>query len=367
MTLNAFKECHNCGASVPIGMAQCPTCGTIFFIEPVIKRRKKVETSPKPMSRRQRVTARELRAIDSFDPVAPGRLPEKGMILADRYFILEPRSMGKHGGLYKGYDKTGEETVLIKLVMNDPPKTLALEQRFTNESTMLARIVHPNLPRVIDFGRIEGFIYLIKSYARGETLDAYLKRQSKPSIEKLVPIFRQLFGALIAAEKAGYTDWEIRPSAIVVDKYGKVLIRDLGITIEDLEGSSIAERKPSGLTARLLAPEIISNSKTHDIASNVYALGTLLYRIICGRLPFDLATTQELLLRNLEAAPPRPRDLNPDISPGLERVILKSMNNDPTKRYRSLSTFRDEFEKAAEGNEGSILKRILSTFKHDSA
>ena len=272
-------------------------------------------------------------------PLAIGQI-----IHNDRYRIDGLLGRGGMGAVYQAWDTTLETTVAIKENLDASPEA---HKQFSKEARMLARISHPNLPRVIDYFFIEGQgQYLVMDFVEGEDLKAMLDRLGRLDEAQALTWIGQVCGALtyLHSQPRPIIHRDIKPANIRVRPDAQAMLVDFGIAkVYDAQLATTTGAR--AITPGFSPPEQYGSGHT-DMRSDIYALGATLYAMLTGKTPV------ESVQRMITHAPlPMPRALNPEISPAVEVALLKAMSIHSQDRYRSM----EEFRQALLGSAASML------------
>ena len=244
---------------------------------------------------------------------------------------------GGMGTVWRGRDLLLDREVAVKLLQEGLAADAEFAERFRREAWAAASLSHPNIVAVYDTGDggEGGVPFIVMEFVAGESLSAVLRRQGPLPVEDTVRIGRAILAALAHAHARGLVHRDMKPGNVLFDaatKQAKVV--DFGIAkgMEDSAGLT----KTSGLigTAAYLSPEQVSG-KAATPASDVYAVGCLLYACLTGEPPFAADTAVAVAMKHLQedVAPLRAR--RPDVPPALEAVIMHALEKDPAKRFRS--------------------------------
>lgn len=267
-----------------------------------------------------------------------------GKILG-RYKIIEQIGEGGMAIVYKAYDSRLDTDVAVKVIRveNIPPYILKKALiRFEREAKALAKLTHPNIVKVLDYGEFEGEPFLVMPYLPGGTLKQLLTGKSLPwqqSVNLLIPISR----ALSYAHKQGMIHRDVKPSNILITQSGEPMVTDYGIAkildeeiTQDLTGTSTAIGTPE-----YMSPEQVT-SKTVDHRTDIYSLGVVLYEMVTGRKPFKADTPVGVLFKHASEPLPSPKKFAPNLPDAVEKVILKAMAKQRDERYQSMDDFTND-------------------------
>ena len=236
-------------------------------------------------------------------------------------------------------------------------------ENFRHEARIIARLVHPNIIRVLDYGVNNSVPYLVMDFAPNGTL-----RQSHPagsilSLEIVIPYVKQIAKALFYAHEQGIIHRDVKPQNMLIGRDNEILLSDFGIAVI---GSSTITRSTQPTqdiagTPVYMAPEQFEGKPSR--ASDQYSLGIVVYEWLCGTPPFEeQATLLDTALYRLMASPPPLRSKNPNIPSIIEKIVLKALEKDIHRRFASVIEFAEALENAtSEQNETTIrLSSITS-------
>ena len=256
------------------------------------------------------------------------------------YLLISWLGRGGFASVYQGIHVYLETPAAIKILHTS--LTGDDERRFHSEARFAARLVHPHIIRVLDFG-IEGHQpYLLMDYAPHGSL-----QQRHPFGMPLAPVLvceyaQQIASALQYLHQEGLIHRDVKPGNVLLGARDDLLLSDFGITIATHEQRMTDERIVLGTTA-YMAPEQIHGEAF--FASDQYALGVMVYEWLCGALPFQ-GTPLLVMQQHLHEQPPSLRTRNPAISPAVEEVVLRALAKNPRERFESVQDFADALDEA---------------------
>ena len=271
-----------------------------------------------------------------------------------RYHILEQLGEGGMATVYKAYDTRLECDVAVKVIRTEKfmPEVLArAPKRFEREAKALARLTHPNIVKVTDYGEYEGRPYLVMPYLPGGNLKGLLKERGRLNWQEaartLIPVAR----ALEYAHSQGVIHRDVKPSNILITQSGEYMLTDFGVAkvleeeaTVDLTGTAAAVGTPE-----YMAPEQAS-AKTADQRADIYALGIVFYEMLTGRRPFEADTPLGVIIKQASEPLPRPRQFVPDLPDRAEQILLKALAKKPEDRYQNMGLLAYALEGLANGN-----------------
>jgi serine/threonine-protein kinase len=256
--------------------------------------------------------------------------------------ILGELGRGAMGTVYKA-DRSGD-LVALKVLADRWAADPVLSDRFVNEGLIMARLSHPAIVKVLDVGRERGRFYLVLEYVEGPSFAKAIARRAF-TLREIGLILSSVARGLNHAHRHGVVHGDVVPSNILLKSDGSPKLSDFGIA--RLAGPA-AERWKTGVTAGTpvyMSPEQASAmNDVIDGRSDVYSLGAVLYEAATGRAPFTGRSTMEVLEKVVRQRPAPPREVEPQVDPELEGIILKAMDKDPARRYPKAKGLADALE-----------------------
>jgi len=259
-----------------------------------------------------------------------------------RYHILEQLGEGGMATVYKAYDTRLETDVAVKVIRTESLPQNAVERslkRFEREAKALARLTHPNIVKVTDYGEYENHPYLVMPFLPGGTLKEKLngKRMTwQEAVRLLIPIAR----ALDFAHRQGMIHRDVKPSNILITADGEPMLTDFGIAkiLDAQETMDLTATSALIGTPEYMAPEQ-ATVKAADHRSDIYALGIVLYEMVTGRKPYTADTPLAVTIMHARDPLPRPRTFVSDLPQVVESTLLKALAKKPEDRYQSMGEF----------------------------
>jgi len=274
--------------------------------------------------------------------------PIVGQVLG-HYRVLEQIGAGGMGLVFRASDQQLERDVAIKVL---PPGMLAdgaARKRFRREALALAKLNHPNIGTVYEFGSQEGLDFLVMEYVGGVAVDARLA--SGPLTQKeVLRLGFQLADGLASAHEHGVIHRDLKPANMRLTEDNRLKILDFGLAQfvrqeTDLGiTASISDSKDVTGTLPYMSPEQLRGELT-DQRSDIWSAGAVLYELVTGRRPFPFSQVPRLIDAIMNKPPEMPSVLNPKISPGLEVAILKCLDKDPERRYQFARELRVDLDR----------------------
>ncbi|MBC8171578.1 MAG: protein kinase, partial [Anaerolineae bacterium] len=262
-----------------------------------------------------------------------------------QYQIQEQPAVGGMATVYRAYHPKLDRYVAIKMMH---PQLLADESfhaRFEREARVVAKLDHTNIVPVYDYSEFERQPYLVMKYIEGQTLKGVLRKGAIPLAE-IRRVMHALAGALDYAHKQGILHRDLKPSNIIIAEDGTPYITDFGLARIAQAGESTMSADMMLGTPQYISPEQARGDKNIDFHTDLYSLGIILYELIVGRVPFSADTAYATVHEQIYEPPPRPSDINSEITPQVEAVLLKAIAKEPTERYASAKALIQALEDA---------------------
>jgi serine/threonine-protein kinase len=268
-----------------------------------------------------------------------------GDVVSGRYRLEAHLGSGATSAVWRARDLDLGRVVALKALFGagvDPQ----LASRFEREGTILGRLSHPNVVPVFATGNDGGRPYLVMAYVDGLSVDHALADGPLP-VEEALDLAADIAAGLAAAHRAGVVHRDVKPANIVRGSDGVPRLVDFGIArADDLTSMTRADSVLG--TATYLSPEQ-ARGEVPSPASDVYALGCVLYEALTGHPPFEADSPLAVAYRHVHDAPAPPRSLRPEIPPGVEAVVLRSLAKDPFDRYPTGAELEDDLRRVRRG------------------
>jgi len=244
------------------------------------------------------------------------------------YEIIEKTGQGGVAEIYRGRQASLDREVAVKLLLERDTIDSEIVNRFEREAKIIARLRHPNIVHVIDRGIDQRGCYFVMDYIEGKDFQKILSHGTY-SLEQKIGVVLNLLKALDYAHKNGVIHRDVKPSNILIDKHGFVMVVDFGIAqMFDEKGSDCTETGLIMGTPAYMSPEQKLSSCKVDRTTDIYAVGVILYEIMTEKKP----------LGNFKP----PSYINSEISPRLDAIVLKCLEQDPKDRYQTAVELKDE-------------------------
>jgi serine/threonine protein kinase len=243
--------------------------------------------------------------------------------------------------VYKAYDTRLEREIAIKDIRTENILPSALKhtlKRFEREARSLAKLSHPNIVSVIEYGEHDSVPFLVMQYIPAGTLKSKLGRPIlwHDALSMLIPISK----ALVYSHSQGIIHRDVKPSNILLTLSGELMLTDFGIAklLENDEGHTLSTGTGVGIgTPEYMAPEQ-GMGKDVDARADIYSLGIILYEMLTGRKPFTADTPMAVIVKHIHDPLPRAKKYIPDLPDPVERILLKSLAKEPDDRYQDMGS-----------------------------
>lgn len=272
------------------------------------------------------------------------------------YDVIRRIRVGGMGAVYEGRQRTAfGRRVAIKVILGSYASDREMRRRFAREARTIARLQHPHILQLIEFGEQDGMLFLVMPFIEGGTLTSYLRREL-PTLQDIASIFLQLLDAVEYAHDEGLIHRDIKSSNVLLDArrggVPYVYLADFGLvrTSKNLELEETG--KPIPLDQIPGTPHYMAPEQTRGIvtpAIDIYALGVLLYQMLTGELPYDDPDDVKVVKMHLSAPVPSPCERDASVPVELGEVVRKAMAKRPEQRFASVAEMRAAFTAAVEG------------------
>ncbi len=266
------------------------------------------------------------------------------------YKILAPLGQGGMARVYRARQENLDREVAVKIL---PPWFAAdpnFKDRFEREARLVARLTHPNIVTIHDFGEYAGHTYIVMQLVEGGTLKQRLDQlrvQSKTmDIYEAQPVFSRLADALSYAHDNAIVHRDVKPVNVLMDRKGRPILSDFGIA-KALEATKTLTRQGAGVgTPEYMSPEQCQGWPV-DGRADIYALGVMLFEALIGHLPFAADNYHALAHSHIYDMPPFASDVNPAIDSSVSQIIQMALAKSPLQRYQKAEDMGNALEYVA--------------------
>lgn len=255
-----------------------------------------------------------------------------GMIIGDRYEVLEKIGTGGMSDVYKAKDHKLNRNVAIKVLKQEFSENANFVSKFRVEAQAAAGLMHPNIVNVYDVGEENGIYYIVMELVEGITLKQYIEKKARLSVKEAVSIAIQVSMGIEAAHKNHIIHRDIKPQNIIISKEGKVKVTDFGIAKAATSNTITSNVMGS---VHYTSPEQARGGYS-DEKSDIYSLGITMFEMLTGRVPFNGETTVAIAIKHIQEPLPSPREYISEIPVSVEQIVFKCCQKSPDRRYQSM-------------------------------
>ena len=274
-----------------------------------------------------------------------------GTKVGTRYRLVAPLGDGAMGTVWRAYDSDLEIEVALKLLKNTAADRNTMLAHFAHEAELSARMLSPNVVRVLDRGvDDDGHPYISYELLEGDELGERLNREGRLSLAVCAVVVVQACRALARAHAVGVVHQDIKPENIFLlqDDDGRPLVKliDFGIAQLRKPTSGVATREAIGGTLEYMAPEVLLDGNVPDARSDLYALGVVAYECFTGRVPYAGDTLSQVLTAHAKTKPEPPstlRAVKDGLGAALDAWFARAIHRDPAQRFQSAKEMAEAF------------------------
>jgi serine/threonine protein kinase len=280
----------------------------------------------------------------------------------DQYQIEALLGEGGMGAVYRALDTNLARSVALKIMHRQYASQPQFQQRFLQEAQAAARLNHPNIVAIYNFYSNQSYLTIVMEYVRGLSLGAYIRqlaqRRQVMELSESLNIIAQVADALGYAHRLGVVHRDIKPDNILITQLEqssrpdelpiRAKVTDFGLA-KLLEGGIETQSGTFMGTLPYMSPEQALASAALDGRSDIYSLGVVLYQLATGRLPFDIKTPTDAVMKHMHETPPPPRHIQPGLPLAVQNVIVKALAKQPEDRYQTAEAFAAALRRATSG------------------
>ncbi|WCN81603.1 Stk1 family PASTA domain-containing Ser/Thr kinase [Micromonospora sp. LH3U1] len=275
-------------------------------------------------------------------------------LLGGRYQVGELLGYGGMAEVHRGRDLRLGRDVAIKMLRTDLARDATFQMRFRREAQNAASLNHPAIVAVYDTGEEtaptgETLPFIVMEFVNGRTLKEVLGAEGRLQPRRALEICADMCAALEFSHRHGIIHRDIKPGNVMLTQTGQVKVMDFGIARALASGATTMTQTSAVIgTAQYLSPEQ-ARGEAVDARSDVYAGGCVLFELVCGHPPFVGDSPVSVAYQHVRETPPTPSDINPDVTPAIDAIVLKALSKNPLNRYQSAGEMRADLLRAAAG------------------
>ena len=265
-----------------------------------------------------------------------------GMLIGDRYEILEKVGTGGMSDVYKAKCHKLNRFVAVKVLKQEFGENENFVSKFKVEAQAAAGLMHPNIVNVYDVGNENGINYIVMELVEGITLKKYIEKKARLSVKEAISIAIQVSMGIEAAHNNHIIHRDIKPQNIIISKDGKVKVTDFGIAKAATSNTITSNVMGS---VHYTSPEQARGGFS-DEKSDIYSLGITLFEMLTGRVPFNGDTTVAIAIKHIQEPMPTPRDYVAEIPISVEQIVYKCTQKSPDRRYQSMAELIEDLKRS---------------------
>lgn len=274
-----------------------------------------------------------------------------GMVIGERYEILEKIGTGGMSDVYKAKDHKLNRHVAVKVLKQEFSENASFVSKFRVEAQAAAGLMHPNIVNVYDVGQENGIYYIVMELVEGITLKKYIEKKARLSIKEALSIAIQVAMGIEAAHNNHIIHRDIKPQNVIISKEGKVKVTDFGIAKAATSNTITSNVMGS---VHYTSPEQARGGYS-DEKSDIYSLGITLFEMLTGRVPFNGETTVAIAIKHIQEEMPSPRNFVSEIPVSVEQIVFKCCQKSPDRRYQSMGELIKDLKHALMNPEDNFV------------
>ena len=277
-----------------------------------------------------------------------------GMMIGDRYEILEKIGTGGMSDVYKAKDHKLNRFVAVKVLKQEFSENANFVSKFRIEAQAAAGLMHPNIVNVYDVGEEGGIYYIVMELVEGITLKKYIEKKARLSVKEAISIAIQVSMGIEAAHNNHIIHRDIKPQNIIISKEGKVKVTDFGIAKAATSNTITSNVMGS---VHYTSPEQARGGYS-DEKSDIYSLGITMFEMLTGRVPFNGETTVAIAIKHIQEEMPSPREYVSEIPISVEQIVCKCCQKSPDRRYQSMAELITDLKQSLINPDEDFVKLV---------
>ena len=339
MAVRIGRTCDSCGFDNAEVGQDCPLCGVS-------------SVTAAPSSDAPTLALEQTTWAAEFDPATTP-------VFAERYRVEELLGRGGMGDVYRVHDTVTAKDLALKVLRRDASTGSATLERFRREISVLTRLRHPAILSIVDHGVQGTDLYFVSEIVRGHDLRAALRDRGAFTVKEAVALAAVIADALAVAHAEGVVHRDVKPANIMLAQDGSVRLVDFGLARpEGLDMERVTQTGQFVGTPAYMSPEQFDTRKV-DARSDVYSLGVVLFEMLTGHAPFTASSVLSMAMKHLKEAAPAPSVSCPDLPPWVDRIVLKCLEKEPSRRFANALALAEELRLPRTG--GVVRPRRLPT------
>ena len=321
MAIRIGRTCESCGFDNAEVGQDCPLCGLSATVAP---------SSDAPTLAMSEATS----AVE-FDPA-------QTPVFAQRYLVRELLGKGGMGDVYRVHDTVSGRDLALKLLRREAAANASSLERFRREIAVLTRLRHPAILSILDHGVQGADLFFVCEIVHGQDLRMEIRKRGVFPVKDACALAAVVADALAAAHAEGVVHRDVKPANIMVADDGSIRLVDFGLARpEGLDVERVTQTGQFVGTPSYMSPEQF-DARTVDARSDVYSLGVVLFEMLAGHAPFSASSVMSMAMKHLKEAPPAPSVSRPDLPPWVDRLVLKCLEKEPSRRFQSAAALAEE-------------------------
>ena len=274
-----------------------------------------------------------------------------GMLLSERYEIIDRVGAGGMANVYKARDQRLNRFVAIKILKQEYSNDAKFVSKFRGEAQSVAGLSHPNIVNVYDVGEDDDLYYIVMELVEGITLKKFIEKKGRLDVNEAIGIGVQIAQGMQAAHDNHIIHRDIKPQNIIISKEGKVKVTDFGIAKAATSNTITSNAMGS---VHYISPEQARGGYS-DEKSDIYSLGVTMYEMLSGKVPFEGDSTVTVALAHIQEEADILDHLDPDIPRSLSKIVTKCMQKKPDMRYMTASALIADLKRALAEPDGDYV------------